>query len=322
MYSWFLNILIIICCATALSVADGGKHEITLRGRSYVWVTKKQVTVSDLMDIEVNSKTNSESAIAIGKLEVMASPKLGSTVEINGGHLLDVLQKAELDLNKVGYVIPRLIKLVRKSRELRKEDVEPLILKYITKHEGDSSLNRIVMPTENKIFTGKVKFMIGTPVDQGSGRLRFPITAESSDAERVKVDVDVFVSRFKEIPVSKHSLERDEVVNKEDVVRARINLDRAPNDLVMDEAELDGFKVGKSVASGQFFQKRFLKLVPLINVGAPVTIRYSKGLIEATATGIALDDGVEGSAIRVRNETSKKIVKGRIISEGLVEVGA
>jgi flagella basal body P-ring formation protein FlgA len=80
-------------------------------------------------------------------------------------------------------------------------------------------------------------------------------------------------------------------------------------------------EVSQSVGEGKFFQKRFLKIAPVVQTGAAVSIQYTKGLLQASASGTALDDGPQGATVRVRNDASRKILKGRVISESVVEVG-
>jgi len=310
-------VLLLILVGTVSADPSG----IVLRGRESIWMSKRDVTIGDLMEIEVSAQADSEAVIALGKIKVMDSPKPGASIDIAGAHLLELLKSSGVNLEKVRYVIPRKIKLNRNSQTLGETDISQLIEKYLQQHEPDSALHRVVMPTINEIYTGKVKFTLRTPEDQGAGRLRFPVEIESEDGEKIRVTVDGYVTRFKEVPVAKHPLQRGDILADKDVVRARINLAQLPDDLVLDQNDLSGLEVSRSVSEGQFFQKRFLKIAPIIETGASVSIQYTKGLLQATASGTALDDGPQGSLIRVRNDASRKILKGRVLSEGLVEVG-
>jgi flagella basal body P-ring formation protein FlgA len=49
---------------------------------------------------------------------------------------------------------------------------------------------------------------------------------------------------------------------------------------------------------------------------------FRRGRLEATATGIALEDGAIEQEISVRNESSKKVVRARVSEKGVVFVGA
>lgn len=314
-----LKAFLISALLTAVVSAD--QNGIVLRGRESIWMSKRDITLEDLMEIEVGPETDSESVIALGKIKVMESPKPGASVEIAGTHLLELIRASGVNLERVRYVIPRRIKVNRNSQIIEESEISKMIEGYLVKHEPDSVLQRIVMPAINEVYTGKIKYILRTPEDHGAGRLRFPVEIESQDGEKIRTTVDGYISRFKEVPVARHAVKRGEVLGESDFVRARINLTQIPDDLVVDQSDLSGMELSRSVGEGQFFQKRFLKIAPVIQTGAAVTIQYTKGLLQATASGTALDDGAQGAIVRVRNDASRKILKGRVINEGVVEVG-
>jgi flagella basal body P-ring formation protein FlgA len=59
---------------------------------------------------------------------------------------------------------------------------------------------------------------------------------------------------------------------------------------------------------------------PVVKSGSRVTLLFKRGQLEVTASGIALENGIVGSEIKVRNENSKRVVIGRVADEGLVVV--
>lgn len=319
-----MRVIVSVAILLVVLLVSGVRAEqigIVLRGRESVWMSKRDITLADIMEIQVDSETDSEAVIALGKIKIMESPKPGASIEIEGAHVLELLRSSGVNLERVRYVIPRVIKVNRNSQSLEESEISKMIEKYLLQHEPDSVLQRVVMPTINEVYTGKVKYILRTPEDKGAGRLRFPVEIESQDGEKIRTTVDGYVSRFKEIPVARHAVQRGDVLNENDIVRARINLTQVPDDLVLEQSDLNGMELGRSVSEGQFFQKRFLKIAPIIQTGATVSIQYTKGLLQATATGTALDDGAQGAVVRVRNDSSRKILKGRVISEGVVEVG-
>ena len=52
-----------------------------------------------------------------------------------------------------------------------------------------------------------------------------------------------------------------------------------------------------------------------------MAIVFRFGRREATATGVALENGGFNQEIRVRNEGSKKVVVAKVLEAGLVSVG-
>lgn len=297
------------------------ERDIVLRGRSQVWVSKSVVTISDLMEFDVKNSASRESVIALGKMLVTSSPMPGAVKTLPGSEVVRVLSDAGVNLDKVGYVIPRSVAISRAARELTQDEARAAISRYLKKAEPETKLQRVLLPLRRDVFTGDVSFSIGTPEDRGANRIAFPLTVKSADGETLSLDVEAFIARFKEVPVAKHPLERGDTIEASDLVMARIDMSRVPTDVVGSENSLIGLELMQPTSAGGFFRKRFVKISPVIKTGAPLTIRYIKGLLTATASGVAMEDGIAGDFIRVRNESSRKILKARVISSGMVEVG-
>jgi flagella basal body P-ring formation protein FlgA len=303
------------------SAAMGEERDIVLRGRSQVWVSKSIVTISDLMEFDVKSSASRESVIALGKMMVTSSPMPGAVKTLAGSEVVRVLSDAGVNLDRVGYVIPRSMTISRAARELTQDEARSAISRFLKKTEPETKVQRVLLPLRRDIFTGDVNFSIGTPEDRGANRIAFPLTVTSADSETMSLEVEAFLARFKDVPVAKHPLERGDTIEANDLVMARIDMSRVPADVVGSENSLIGLELMQPTSAGGFFRKRFVKISPVIKTGAPLTIRYIKGLLTATASGVAMEDGITGDFIRVRNESSRKILKARVISSGMVEVG-
>ncbi len=71
---------------------------------------------------------------------------------------------------------------------------------------------------------------------------------------------------------------------------------------------------GKSIAMASLAQPRVLR------AGAPVKMVYVDGELTITASGSALQDGVVGEMVKVRNDDSGVTVSGRVRGDGSVLV--
>jgi flagella basal body P-ring formation protein FlgA len=296
-------------------------ERVIIKGREEVYITKSIVTLSDIAEIEAKSEVSTESLVSLSQIKIMDSPRPGGSVELSGTHVLDLLKSKGVDFSRVIYSIPRTINLTRASRSITQAEVRNMIKNYLKDHSEGATLLRMVLPRTPEVFTGDVRMAIKEVRNAGAGRMQVPIEVVSVDGEKIEFTVDAYIARMKEVPVALRRLQRGEIVDTGDVVKVRLNIEKVPDDIILDVNDLKGYEVSMNVAKGQFFQKKFLKFPPLIETGSNVTIMYKKGLLEASATGIALDDGADGEMIRVRNETSRKIIKGRVVAQGLVEVG-
>lgn len=100
----------------------------------------------------------------------------------------------------------------------------------------------------------------------------------------------------------------------------RLNLNEQPEDVVEEVQDVVGRRAKGRIGAGQVFRKKMLDIPPVIPKGAKVQIVYRRGGLSASASAVAIEDGFEGGKVRVRNEGSKKIVVGRVVSVEEVEV--
>jgi flagella basal body P-ring formation protein FlgA len=70
------------------------------------------------------------------------------------------------------------------------------------------------------------------------------------------------------------------------------------------------------------FSAAAVAIPPVVEAGSRVTMMYRYGRLQASAIGVALESGTERQEIKVRNDSSKRVVSARIVDKDTVEVGA
>ena len=84
---------------------------------------------------------------------------------------------------------------------------------------------------------------------------------------------------------------------------------------------LIGKRSRRALAAGIVISPQAVKTVPPIKEGETVTLVIRQGGMEITSSGVALSDAELGQRVRVRNETSKRVVEGTAAADHRVEVG-
>ena len=134
------------------------------------------------------------------------------------------------------------------------------------------------------------------------------------------LNIPLEVREYVQVPIAKHALPKGAIISSGDVKMARARLSDIPTDSAMDSREIVGQAIKYPISHGEVFSRRKLSLPAMVTRGARVTLRYRSSLLEATASGIALEEGALGQRIQVRNDSSKKMITGEVISPGLIEV--
>jgi len=100
----------------------------------------------------------------------------------------------------------------------------------------------------------------------------------------------------------------------------RIAQSRLPKDAIIKPEFIDGAIVRRTIRPGEPIREAFLKVPPLVERGQRVRMVARRGDVSVTTIGEALASGPRGARIRVRNLASRKIVGGKVISSGVVEM--
>lgn len=81
-----------------------------------------------------------------------------------------------------------------------------------------------------------------------------------------------------------------------------------------------GKRAKYSLTAGTMLSGNVLEMLKIIKRGEKVSIHLNNGMLVVEVEGTALADGEPGQRIRVRNESSKRIVEGTAVAPGVVEV--
>jgi flagella basal body P-ring formation protein FlgA len=124
------------------------------------------------------------------------------------------------------------------------------------------------------------------------------------------------------MPIATRPLRKGDIVSGADVELSRVNGTTVGRDVIENLSDVVGQSLTRDVGQGEMFRNGAVVVTPLVKAGARVTLLYRRGRLEATATGVALENGAAGQEIKVRNEASNKIIEGRVSDPGIVEVGS
>lgn len=105
----------------------------------------------------------------------------------------------------------------------------------------------------------------------------------------------------------------DLAVRDTDVARLR-------DDYFLDPEQVIGMEVRQSLSAGDVIGQRSVRAPRLVARGQSLVIEATNGSIAVNMAGEALQDGREDQRIRVRNNSSKRIIEARVVGRGRVRV--
>ena len=129
------------------------------------------------------------------------------------------------------------------------------------------------------------------------------------------------VSLFDQVLVASRFLAKGTVLSAADLRIERRELSALPSGYETAPDHLIGKQMRYALPAGMVVAPQSVKVAPLIKQGETVTLVSRQGGMEVRSSGVALSGADVGERVRIRNETSKRVVEGTVTANRQVEVG-
>lgn len=133
-----------------------------------------------------------------------------------------------------------------------------------------------------------------------------------------RVFVPVTVEGKQPVVVSAHGILKRAVIKEDDVQQILLNYKHIPSGAMIDPNKVIGMRTKKAIGPNSVVKIRDLQPPYWVFKKKQVTIITRIGGIEVKTRGTALDNAVANEQVRIRNNTSKKIIKGIVIAPNTV----
>ncbi len=168
---------------------------------------------------------------------------------------------------------------------------------------------------------GVIDIQVTLPQNNVSYSGMTPIRARISIGGRFYRDINFTanVKIFDNVVVANHDLRIEEIVGETDFRIDEVQID-GRTEYCKDIAEVKGLVPHRYIRAGSPVAKSYFQQPVVINSGAAVRIIVKRNGMEVSAKGVAMSRGRIGQVIKVKNESSQKILSATIIDAQTVEV--
>lgn len=306
-------------CSENASDAPASRPSVLVK--SYAEVRGAQVKLADIAEIYPNSERNAKLAESLKGVIVADAPAPKTTVALTGTAVLDAIDNAGISRDTIGYSIPNIVTIERSGRVLLPSELLAEVRKEVAVDSAhDLQVREVQWENSQIVPLGETTFSVKHLGEPSVGKMPLQIGVFVDSQPAARFLATALVDYWKEVPVLNKSLERGMLIAPEDVELVRLNLQKQPNDLVEKADHVVGHRAKSNLRAGDTVRRSQIDVPPLVAKGSRVTMIYSNGALEATATGIAVEDGFEAGDVQVRNENSKKIVQAHVVNADTVEV--
>lgn len=297
-----------------------GAPSIRLQGRSEAIVTDQTIRLGDVAQIDSARAHDDESIIMLKQIAIGTSPKAGERILVDGTEVLRRLRDEGVRLDSVRYTFPRQIAVTRAFREVTTDELEAALTKFLDHSGRQVEVKQLLVDKPLRIPTDS--FGVEVVALRSTNPGHFGVDLRSvSGSDEARFQMRLIADEWRLMPVATRPLRKGEVISGLDVELTKVNGTGIGRDAIENISDVVGQSLTRDVGQGEMFRNSAVVVTPLIKAGARVTLVFRRGRLEATATGIALEGGAARQEIKVRNESSGKIIAGRVADIGIVEVG-
>jgi flagella basal body P-ring formation protein FlgA len=296
------------------------KDGIRIEGRKTAIVNQANIRLSDIAEVSSRSMQDDEAIIALQKIRIDPAPRVGEEVTVSASRILERLKEEGVKLSEIVYVLPRIVSVSRASRVLSMPEIEEALKQALKDNGKEMNIKQINYNDSIKVPPSYSHIKANIYQSSHPGEISFNITGSVDGEEDQKFDLTAQVDQWINVPVAGSYLTKGNKIASGDIVMARMNAANIPMDVFHNTEEIIGKEVTSDIQYGESFRKNKLNIPAAVLNGSKVVLYYKSGALEATATGIAQEAGLIGQEIKVKNESSKKIVVGKVIEPGKVGV--
>jgi flagella basal body P-ring formation protein FlgA len=309
-------------CPVLLATADAADFiRPRLMVKEHAVVTDKAIYLEDISYIVSNDPQQVALVEALKRVELGEAPPPRTTTTLLGPKVLERIAEAGISLSSFGYSVPQAITVQRSGQIISKAEVlDALRQSFKEEAKLDLQVRDVQWPHAQVVPEGRRQVTVKRLGAPAGGKIPVRIQVLVNNETAARFLASAIVDDWREVPVVRRTLDRGMLIRPEDIQMVRLNLFKQPHDVLSALGDVIGLRVKSRLAAGDVIRKSRVAIPPVIDQGKRITLIYRIGNFEASAVGLAMDDGLEGELIRVKNTTSQRVVHARVVDPQTAEV--
>lgn len=164
--------------------------------------------------------------------------------------------------------------------------------------------------------------VIGLRYSPRSGRFSAVILAPAGDPAAVRVTYTGRAVQVSEVPVLVRTIRRGSIISEHDVELRAIPVHRTDSATLLDAVDLIGMAARRTLRAGKPLNPSDIQEPEVVRKNAQITVRYESPGLSLTMQATALQSGVMGQVINIRNQQSSRTIQAKVIGPDLVAATA
>ncbi len=250
------------------------------------------------------------------KLKTPLSRRLSLRPRLKGASWLALLALGHINSAAAELTLPE--QLIGASQGFLEVTVQDYLERSEIQARQEIQINRLDPRLQLPLCDEDLTTSLESPA-QPVGRVTVRVSCEGSTPWTVFVPAQVKL--YRKVVIAIRPLKRGVELSGADVALVERDVGLLTQGYLTDMAQVLGTRLTRGVMTDQVLAPVTIEQAEAVRKSEQVVISARKGGINVRMPGEALSGGVVGEQIRVRNLSSKRVIKARIVGPGQVEVG-
>jgi flagella basal body P-ring formation protein FlgA len=150
------------------------------------------------------------------------------------------------------------------------------------------------------------------------GRVAVGIRCNSGN--KWSIFVSAIIKFYREVPVLTQSVHRGDIITRQHFTFERKEITRLNEEFATRPEQLENKQATRFLPAGVILSSRTVAEPMLIKRGEKIVISSGQNGFNVRMNGLAMMDGSKGQKIRIKNESSGRVISGVVVESGIVSV--
>jgi flagella basal body P-ring formation protein FlgA len=149
---------------------------------------------------------------------------------------------------------------------------------------------------------------------------RVAVGVRCNAGNKWSIFVSAVLKFYQEVPVLTQAVHRGDILTRQHFSFERREISRLNEEFAIQPDQLENKQAARFLPAGAILSLRAVAEPTLIKRGEKITISAGQSGFSVRMNGLAMMDGTRGQKIRIKNESSGRIISATVIEPGLVSV--
>ncbi|MRJ01892.1 MAG: flagellar basal body P-ring formation protein FlgA [Epsilonproteobacteria bacterium] len=253
-------------------------------------------------------------------LRFLRNLKIGGEIlrdrQVTAEEIRGLLAENLIDLDHI-HISGSKVVLYSKKAKLTREDLERLIREYISSHYSGIEVRSLSLRSrEIPIPGGRYRVEIGER-SRTFAHLYLQVKIYGKGELIESLPVTANVVQYIRVPYALRPIKKGSLIGEKDIVWKEVRR-RNSRQRALKPEEILSHRARRDIGEGREIRPSMVEPDYLVKKRRSVKILYERGAIRIELLGLALQNGEKGDIIRVKNLSSNKVLRCKVISSGLV----